>query len=51
MYGGFRVKLSAIYETIVTPLYVDISIGNIVAPLAVQYELSGIFEDEIHIRL
>lgn len=52
MYGGFRVKLSAICETIVTPLSVNISIGNVVvAPLAVQYEFSGIFENKIHIRL
>lgn len=51
MYGGFRVKLSTICETIVTPLSVDISIGDVAAPLAVQYEFSGIFEDEIHIRL
>lgn len=35
MYGGFRVKLNTICETIITPLSVDISIGNVVvAPLA-----------------
>lgn len=47
MYGGFRVKLSTICETIVTLLSVDIPIGDVAAPLAVQYEFSGIFEDEI----
>lgn len=47
MYGGFQVKLSTICETIVTLLSVDIPIGDVAAPLAVQYEFSGIFEDEI----
>lgn len=29
IYSGFRIKLSAIYETIATPLSVDISIGDV----------------------
>ena len=50
-YGGFCVRLNAIYETIVTPLSIDISTGDVITPSAVQYEFSGIFDDEIRIQL
>lgn len=50
-YGGFCVKLNAVYDTIITPLAIDISTGDIITPAAVQYEFGGIFDDQVRIRL
>lgn len=50
-YGGFCVRLNTVYDTIVTPLSIDVSTGDVITPSAVQYEFSGIFDDELHIRL
>lgn len=50
-YGGFCVRLNAVYDTIVTPLSIDVSTGDVLTPSAVQYEFSGIFDDEIRIKL
>ncbi|MFQ6960376.1 nucleotidyl transferase AbiEii/AbiGii toxin family protein [Clostridium sp. D5] len=50
-YGGFCVRLNAVYDTIVTPLSIDVSTGDVITPSAVQYEFTGIFDDEVHIRL
>ena len=50
-YGGFCVRLNAIYETIVTPLSIDVSTGDAITPSPVQYEFSGMFDDEIRIQL
>jgi predicted nucleotidyltransferase component of viral defense system len=50
-YGGFCVRLNAVYDTIVTPLSVDVSTGDVITPSAVQYEFSGIFDNELRIRL
>lgn len=50
-YGGFRVKLDAIYEQIITPLSIDISTGDVITPKAVEYEISGIMDDSVRINL
>lgn len=50
-YGGFCVRLNAEYDTIVTPLSIDVSTGDIITPDAVQYEFHGIFDDEVRIPL
>lgn len=50
-YGGFCVRLNAIYDTIVTPLSIDVSTGDVITPSAVQYEFSGIFDNAVNIRL
>lgn len=50
-YGGFCVRLDAVYDTIVTPLSIDVSTGDVITPSAVQYEFSGIFDENIRIRL
>lgn len=50
-YGGFCVRLDAIYDTIVTPLSIDVSTGDVITPEAVEYEFSGIFEEEIRIKM
>lgn len=51
IYGGYRVRLDAIYDSIVTPLSIDVSTGDVITPEAVQYEFSGIFDDNVRISL
>lgn len=51
IYGGYRVRLDAIYDTIITPLSIDISTGDVITPEAVKYEFSGIFDDNVCISL
>ena len=50
-YGGFCVRLDAIYDTIVTPLSIDVYTGDLITPEAVEYEFSGIFDEEIRIKM
>lgn len=50
-YGGFRVRLDAIYDTIMTPLSIDVSTGDVITPDAVEYEFSGVFDEEVRIKL
>lgn len=50
-YGGFCVRLNAVYDTIVTPLSVDVSTGDVITPSAVQYEFGGIFDDSVRIKI
>lgn len=47
MYGGFRVGIRADYETIVTPLAVDITTGDVITPREVFYSFKMIFEEGI----
>lgn len=51
VYGGYRVRLEAVYDTILTPLFIDVSTGDIITPGAVKYEFSGIFDDNLKISL
>ena len=51
VYGGYCVRLDAKYDTIITPLSIDISTGDIITPDAVKYEFTGIFDDRIRILL
>lgn len=50
-YGGFCVRLNAVYDTIVTPLSIDITTGDVITPAAVRYEFTGVFDNGFHIRL
>ena len=50
-YGGFCVRINAIFDTIVTPLSIDVTAGDIITPKAIQYELNGIFDKEVKIKL
>lgn len=45
-YGGFRAALLALYETINTPLKVDITTGDVITPRAVRYRFHSIFDDK-----
>lgn len=51
IYGGYSVRLDAIYDTIITPLSIDISTGDVITPEAVKYEFRGIFDEDIRISL
>ena len=46
IYGGYRVMLNARFDTIITPLSMDVSTGDAITPHAVQYNFSEIFNDE-----
>ena len=50
-YGGFCLRLNAIYDTMVTPLSIDVSTGDIITPGAVLYEFGGLFEENVRIKL
>ena len=50
-YGGFRIRLVAIYETIRTPLTVDISAGDAITPGPVEHILHGQFGDGAEYRI
>lgn len=51
IYGGYCVRLDAVYDTIITPLSIDVSTGDVITPNAVKYEFSGIFDEDIRINL
>ncbi len=46
IYGGYRVAVIARFDTLVTPLSIDVSTGDVITPYAVQYNFSEIFDDE-----
>ncbi len=46
IYGGYRVALTAKFDTMITPLSVDVSTGDAITPHAVQYNFTEIFDDE-----
>lgn len=45
-YGGYRVALIARYESINTPLKIDITTGDVITPEAVRYAFHSSFEDK-----
>jgi len=45
-YGGFRVAIIAKYESINTPLKIDITTGDIITPDAIRYAFQSNFEDK-----
>lgn len=45
-YGGYRLMITACYETINTPLKVDITTGDIITPEAVRYIFDSSFEEK-----
>ena len=49
LYGGYRVRLDAIYETITTPLSIDVSTGDVITPAAVEF--GGVLDDSVKISL
>lgn len=51
IYGGYRVKLEALFEKIVTPLSIDVSTGDVITPGAEKYNITGIMEEKNIITL
>ena len=45
-YGGYRVALIAKFESINTPLKIDITTGDIITPEAIRYAFQSNFEDK-----
>src|SRR6202142_3608597 len=45
-YGGFRVAVIARYESISTPLKIDITTGDAITPEAIRYTFRSRFEDK-----
>lgn len=45
-YGGYRVALIAKFESINTPLKIDITTGDIITPDAIRYAFQSNFEDK-----
>jgi len=50
-YGGYRAKITAVYETIETPFNIDISTGDVITPHPVKFIFRGMFDDEKQIEL
>ena len=46
-YGGYRVAIIAKYESINTPLKIDITTGDIITPNAIRYTFHSNFEDKL----
>ncbi len=46
IYGGYRVMLTAKFDTLLTPLSIDVSTGDAITPYAIKYEFAEIFDDE-----
>lgn len=46
VYGGYRVMMNAKFDTLLTPLSIDVSTGDAITPHAIPYQFSEIFDDE-----
>ena len=51
IYGGYRARITAIYETIETPFLVDVSTGDVITPHPVKHTLQGILDENKQIEL
>ena len=46
IYGGYRVMMNAKFDTLLTPLSIDVSTGDAITPHEIPYQFSEIFDDE-----
>ncbi len=46
-YGGYRISIIATYESIITPLKIDITIGDVITPGAIRYAFHSNFENKV----
>ena len=51
LYGGYRVMLNAKFKTLVTPLSIDVSTGDVITPNAIPYKFTEIFNDDMSYEL
>lgn len=47
IYGGYRVALNGVYETIITPMTIDVSTGDVITPDAIKFDFTGMFDDKL----
>ncbi|MGN0163856.1 MAG: nucleotidyl transferase AbiEii/AbiGii toxin family protein [Candidatus Ornithomonoglobus sp.] len=47
IYGGYRVALNAVYETIITPMTIDVSTGDAITLDAVKFDFTGMLDDKL----
>lgn len=45
IYGDFSMSLTATYDTIETPMSIEVSTGDIITPNAVKFLFHGIFDE------
>jgi len=45
LYGGFRVKLESKFDSIVTPMHIDITTGDVMTPDKIEYDYKKEFSD------
>ncbi len=46
IYGGYRVMIKAKYDTLLTPLSIDVSTGDAITPQAVEFTFHEIFDED-----
>lgn len=46
-YGGYRVSLQAVYDSIIVPMQIDITTGDVITPMEVFYSYKMNFNDGI----
>jgi predicted nucleotidyltransferase component of viral defense system len=51
IYGGVRIRLDGNFDSIRTPLFIDISTGDILTPSAVLYPFNQVFESAKSIQI
>ena len=51
MYGGYRIKVTAVYDTVKIPFMVDISTGDVMTPHAVKFVFRGILDEGKQIEI
>ena len=51
VYGGFCLRVDATYESIVTPLSIDISTGDVITPASITYTYKRLFQNDRTILL
>ena len=51
IYGGYRVSMEARYDTILVPMSIDVSTGDVITPNAVVYSFREIFDTNKTFRL
>jgi hypothetical protein len=45
-YGGYRVTITSVFDTIVTPMQIDITTGDVITPNEILYSFKKIFDEE-----
>jgi len=45
-YGGYRVSLKGVYDTIITPLHIDITTGDAITPKEISYTYQRMFSNQ-----